>query len=223
MSGRLIAIGDIHGCRIALEKLIEVISPKKDDILVLLGDYVDRGPDSKGVIDALIELRKQTQVVGLLGNHEEMMLEVVREGLAPHAWLKHGGVETLDSYGFDGNLKFLPQSHIDFFDSLGDYFEYEDYFFSHAAYDPDTPFEHQPAELLRWYTLNDGFPAPHVSGKTVIVGHTAMRDGEIADLGHLLCIDTFCYGGGWLTAIDMYSRQTWQTSQEGHVRPTVAR
>ncbi|TWU37080.1 metallophosphoesterase family protein [Novipirellula artificiosorum] len=218
MSERLIAIGDIHGCRVALDRLIDELNPTSRDIIVALGDYVDRGPDSRGVIDSLIELRNRTQVVGLLGNHEEMMLEVVRGGEPPHGWLKHGGVETLDSYGFDGGLDFLPDAHIDFFDSLGDYFEFEDFFFTHAAYDPDTPLEHQPTEMLRWYSLNDGFPAPHLSGKTGIVGHTAMRDGEILDVGHLVCIDTYCYGGGWLTAIDLYSRRVWQVAQDGRVR-----
>ncbi|TWU43422.1 Serine/threonine-protein phosphatase 1 [Novipirellula aureliae] len=218
MSGRLIAIGDIHGCRVALEKLIEMIAPTAEDILVTLGDYVDRGPDSRGVVDVLIELRKQTQFVGLLGNHEEMMLEVVRDRMPPHSWLKYGGVETLESYGFDGNLNFLPASHSEFYDSLGDYFEYEDYFFTHAAYDPDIPLTHQPPQLLRWHSLNDGVPAPHMSGKTAVVGHTAMHDGEILNLNHLLCIDTYCYGGKWLSAIDMYSRRVWQVTAEGQVR-----
>ncbi|WP_372722003.1 metallophosphoesterase family protein [Novipirellula sp.] len=222
MSERLIAIGDIHGCKVALERLLAEVAPTSKDIVVTLGDYVDRGPDSRGVIDTLIELRRSTQLIGLVGNHEEMMLEVIRDGQSPHGWLKYGGVETLDSYGFDGGLDFLPQSHEDFFDSLGDYFEYEDYFFTHAAYDPDTPLEHQPPEMLRWYTLNDGFPAAHISGKTAVVGHTAMRDGEILDIGHLLDIDTFCYGGGWLTAIDLYSRQVWQVAQDGRVRSTQA-
>ncbi|WP_231612273.1 metallophosphoesterase family protein [Novipirellula galeiformis] len=218
MSERLIAIGDIHGCKVALERLLKEIAPTSNDVVVTLGDYIDRGPDSRGVIDTLIKLRQQTQLIGLVGNHEEMMLDVVRGEHPPHAWLKHGGVETLDSYGFDGSLDFLPQSHQEFFDSLGDYFEYGDYFFTHAAYDPDTPLEHQPTEMLRWYTLNDGYPAPHLSGKTAVVGHTAMRDGEILDLGYLLDIDTFCYGGGWLTAIDLYSRQLWQVSQDGLLR-----
>lgn len=215
MTKRLIAIGDIHGCHIALERLLELVAPTPKDIVVTLGDYVDRGPNSRQVIEILVNLRQKTQLVGLIGNHEEMMLEVIRDGVAPQGWLKYGGVETLDSYGFDGGLDFLPQSHEDFFDSLGDYFEYGDYFFTHAAYDPDTPLEHQPTEMLRWYNLSDGYPAPHVSGKTAVVGHTAMKDGEILDIGHLLDIDTFCYGGGWLTAIDLYSRQIWQVAQDG--------
>ena len=215
---RLIAIGDIHGCRIALDTLLDAVKPTPEDIVVTLGDYVDRGPDSRAVVDRLIELGQKTRMVGLLGNHEEMMLDVVRKGEPHHDWLRYGGVETLDSYGFDGDLGFLPPEHETFFDSLGDYFTFGDYFFTHAAYDPDVELEHQNPEMLRWYSLNDGLPARHLSGKTAVVGHTAARDGEIMDVGHLLCIDTYCYGGGWLTAIDLNSRQVWQASEEGILR-----
>ncbi len=218
MSGRLIAIGDIHGCRVALDTLLDLIAPTSDDIIVTLGDYVDRGPDSRGVIDTLIDLKKQTGLVTLLGNHEEMMLEVLFNGASHHEWLKHGGVDTLDSYGFDGDLNILSVEHEQFFDSLGDYFETEDFFFTHAAYDPDTALEHQPSDMLRWYPLTSGVPARHINNKIAIVGHTANRDGEIFDVGHLICLDTYCYGGGWLTAMDVHSRQIWQVSNEGVVR-----
>jgi serine/threonine protein phosphatase 1 len=147
-----------------------------------------------------------------------MMLEVIRNGNPHHGWLRYGGVETLDSYGFSGELDFLPPEHELFFDSLGDYFELEDYLFMHAAYDPQLPMEQQPIELLRWHSLRQGVPGPHFSGKTAIVGHTANRQGEIMDVGHLLCIDTCCYGGGWLTAVELHSRTFWQASQEGELR-----
>lgn len=215
---RLIAIGDIHGCRVALDALLDAIQPTPDDIVVTLGDYIDRGPDSRGVIERLIELGKQTRWIGLLGNHEQMMLEVIREGVPHHSWIRYGAVQTLDSYNFDGNLKFLPPEHEAFFDQLGDYFVHGDYFFTHAAYDPETPLEHQSPDMLRWYSLLEGLPAPHASGKTAVVGHTASRDGEILDVGHLICIDTFCYGGGWLTGIELNSRTIWQASEEGKLR-----
>lgn len=218
MDGRLIAIGDIHGCRVALEALLNVISPGPDDIVVTLGDYVDRGPDSRGVVDTLIKLKQTTQLVALMGNHEEMMLNVIRHGEPHHHWLRYGAVETLESYQFEGDLDFLPPDHVEFFDSLGDYFEHGDYFFTHAAYDPYVILENQTAELLRWYHLTEGVPGPHENGKIAIVGHTANRDGEILDLGHLICLDTYCYGGGWLTAMDLTSRQIWQASDLGVLR-----
>ncbi len=218
MSNRLIAIGDIHGCNVALQTLLEAIQPGPSDIIVTLGDYVDRGPNSRAVIDTLIELRKRTQLVGILGNHEEMMLAVVRGEETHHGWLRHGGVETLESYDFDGQLDFLPPAHAEFLESLGDYFIHDEFFFTHAAYDPDVPLENQPVDLLRWYSLTEGVPAPHQNGKTAIVGHTANREGEILDLGHVICLDTYCYGGGWLTAMDLRNRTIWQASEDGEMR-----
>ncbi len=218
MADRLIAIGDIHGCRVALDCLLDAIQPDSDDIVVTLGDYVDRGPDSRGVVDRLIELQSKTRLIGILGNHEEMMMNVVRGYTEHHDWVRHGGVETLESYGFDGDLDFLPEEHHEFFDSLDNYFEYGDYFFTHAAYDPDLPLIEQTREMLRWYSLTQGIPVAHQSGKIAIVGHSANREGEILDVGHLLCIDTYCYGGGWLTAVDLVNRTMWQASPEGKLR-----
>ncbi len=218
MSNRLIAIGDIHGCHVALQTLIDAIQPGPSDIVVTLGDYVDRGPDSRAVIDTLIELGKRTQLVGLLGNHEEMMLAVVRGEESHHGWLRHGGVETLESYQFDGQLDFLPPDHLEFLDALGDYFIHDEFFFTHAAYDPTLPLENQTVEMLRWYSLVEGVPGPHRNGKTAIVGHTANREGEIMDLGYLICLDTYCYGGGWLTAMDVRNRTIWQASENGELR-----
>lgn len=218
MTQRLIAIGDIHGCRTALETLLEAINPTAGDTVVTLGDYIDRGPDSSGVIDTLIELGGRTQLVGVMGNHEEMMLEVLLNGASHHAWLRYGGVETLDSYRFDGDLDFLPPEHQQFLASLGDFYCADEYFFTHAAYDPEVALEQQEIEMLRWYSLTNGIPARHQSGLTAVVGHTANRDGEILDSGHLICLDTFCYGGGWLTAMDMHSRQIWQANQKGELR-----
>ena len=218
MTERLIAIGDIHGCLLALESLIEAIQPTRQDLLVTLGDYVDRGPNSRGVVDFLIDLSTRTRLVKILGNHEEMMLNVLRNGESHHNWLRYGGIQTLDSYQFDGDLDFLPQSHVQFFDELGDYFEYDEFLFTHAAYDPSQPLGETDPQMLRWYHLTEGIPSAHQSGKTVVVGHTAQREGEVLDLGHLLCIDTFCYGGGWLTAIDLHTRELWQTSKDGELR-----
>lgn len=213
MPGRTIAIGDIHGCRSALESLLEAVSPRPDDTIVTLGDYVDRGPDSKGVVDRLVELSSRCRLVALKGNHETMMLSVVREGESHEEWLRHGGIETLDSYGFAGNLDFFPDSHVAFFDALVDAFETETHLFTHAAYDPDLPLSEQSEYMLRWHSLRESVPPPHFSGKIAVVGHTANRSGEIFNAGHLLCIDTYCYGGGWLTAVDVESGEVWQARE----------
>ncbi len=114
VTNRLIAIGDIHGCSTALRALITAIAPEPNDTIVTLGDYVDRGPDVRGVVDQLLELQKRCKLIPILGNHEEMMLRVI-EGKETHQdWLRFGGVETLESYGFDGDLNFLPPDHMQF-------------------------------------------------------------------------------------------------------------
>lgn len=99
MNGRIIAIGDIHGHATALAALVELVRPRHNDVLVTLGDYVDRGPDTMGVLDQLIELQHRCQFIPLMGNHEEMMLGA-REGRSDFAfWMKFGGDAALDSYG----------------------------------------------------------------------------------------------------------------------------
>lgn len=218
MSKRQIAIGDIHGCALALELLLEAIEPSGDDTIIALGDYVDRGPDSKGVVDRLIELRASCEVIALQGNHEEMMLDVV-SGKKPHfQWLQYGGVQTLDSYGFIGDLDIIPDEHRTFFDSMVDFYESDDHLFFHANYDAEKPAGEQEVYDLRWRKLTESAPPPHFTGKRAIVGHTHDPTGEILDLGHIVCLDTYCYGGGWLTAFDTQSGKVWQASMDGRQR-----
>lgn len=218
MPGRTVAIGDIHGCAEALDALLKAIAPTADDTIVALGDYVDRGPNSKGVIDRLIELRNSCTVVALHGNHEEMMLDVIKDGQPPFRWLQYGGVETLDSYMFAGDMSVIPQSHRDFFDSMVDFYETDHHFFVHANYDPQVPLAELTVPLLRWMKLTDSTPDAHSNGKKAVVGHTHDRGGEIFDIGHLVCIDTHCYGGGWLTALDVDSGELWQSDAAGQMR-----
>lgn len=218
MSSRLIAIGDIHGCARALETLLEAIGPTQDDLFVPLGDYVDRGPNSKGVIDCLLELEKTCRVEPILGNHEEMMQMVLSGRTGPTDWLRYGGVATLDSYGFAGDPSAIPESHRDFLNRCRDYFETERYFFLHANYEHDVPLAELDPQTLRWQSLVVSMPGPHVSGKVAVVGHTPDKYGEIMDVGYLKCIDTYCYGGQWLTALDLHSGRTWQANDKGILR-----
>ena len=76
----------------------------------------------------------------------------------------------------------------------------------------------QPSEVLRWESLRDVIPGPHVSGKRAIVGHSSQKSGEVLNLGHLVCIDTYCYGGGWLTALDVHTDELWQVNRRGDLR-----
>lgn len=218
MTDRLIAIGDIHGCSAALEVLLDAIQPQPSDTIVTLGDYVDRGSDSKGVIERLIALSSQCRLVPLMGNHEEMMLQVVRDDEPPYQWMQCGGMDTLDSYGFAGDMSVIPESHFKFFEALLDYHEEADCFFVHANYDPLLELRDQPEDLLRWVKLSSFVPPPHRNGKRAICGHTHDRGGEIFDVGHLTCLDTYCYGGGWLTAMEVRTGELWQSNRRGTLR-----
>ncbi len=191
MRARTIAIGDIHGCSTALDTLLNAIKPRSEDMIVTLGDYIDRGPGSKGVFDRLIELGSLCRLVPLLGNHDQMLLDV-RSGKYPIYWMfDMGGVVTLDSYGPARDLSLIPDEHFQFLEGCRDYLETETHIFVHASYYADLPMEEQPVGMLRWESLRDGIPDPHLSAKTVIVGHSSQKGGEILDLGYLKCIDTY--------------------------------
>src|SRR5215211_1505199 len=218
MAPRSIAIGDIHGCSRALAALVDAIAPTPEDLLVVLGDYIDRGPDSRGVIDLLIDLGRRCRLASLLGNHEELLLEV-RAGRLPIHWTTCiGGDATLKSYGAGRDPGRIPAEHIQFIAESLDYVETATHIFLHANYDPDLPMAEQPFSTMRSRSLRETIPAPHRSGKTVVVGHTAQHDGEVLDLGHIKCIDTCCYGGGWLTALDVGTLEVWQANVAGKLR-----
>jgi serine/threonine protein phosphatase 1 len=219
MSHRVIAIGDIHGCAAALRKLIEVIDPQQDDVLIPLGDCVDRGPDSRDVIVDLLSLRERCRLVPLMGNHEEMLLNFLDGRPQPDNWLLCGGKETLDSYTRQDKQATIPREHIDFIRSWVDYAETNSHFFVHGSYHPDQRLPDQRWQMWRWQSLRQTIPGPHVSGKTAVVGHTSLKDGEVLDMGHLVCIDTYCWGGGWLTALDTTTGTMWQVDLEGRLRP----
>src|SRR4051794_740525 len=215
---RTIAIGDVHGCSAALAVILAAIDPRPDDTVVTLGDYVNRGPDSRGVIETLLRLRSICRLVPLLGNHEEVLLEA-RRGIEPEYFLAMGGIPTLASYGPGAHVGDIPEDHIAFLESCPTYFETDIHIFTHANYDPVLPMAEQSRETLLWESLRHTIPGPHHSGKTVITGHTSQKDGAILDLGYLKCIDTYCYGGGWLTALDVSSGQIWQANRLGQLRP----
>lgn len=234
----LIAIGDIHGCVTALRTLERLVPLGRGETLVTLGDYVDRGPQSREVLDWLIGYRSRGgQLVSLLGNHELMMLRARRGVLARNRWLANGGLETLRSYASAGappdsqiqedqgqisrslrafSLEEIPEAHWSFLASCAPYHETDSHLFVHANLDPDQPMAEQTEENLFWQRL--GNPKPHVSGKHMICGHTPQSDGEPRALPHATCIDTMAYAGGWLTALDVETGQCWQANEQGEAR-----
>ena len=216
--GRTIAIGDIHGCATALETLLDALDLASSDTLVMLGDAIDRGPDSRAVIEQLLEVGKRCQFVPILGNHEQMLLDALANRVPMQDWLMHGGAETLDSYGKDAALSAVPEVHQEFIRSWGDYHETESHFFAHGNYLSECALASQPWEVMRWRSLKFSVPAMHESGKIAILGHTANKQGKVIDQGYFICIDTYCHGGKWLTALDPATGKIWQTNKEGQLR-----
>lgn len=219
---RLLAIGDIHGCLNQFDRLWSRVQPGADDTIVLLGDYVDRGPDSRGVIDRILELKRSgLNLVCLRGNHENMMLMARESSRDMKLWKAVGGKQALDSYasapGRTGRLTDVPDEHWSFLEQgLEDYFETERHIFVHAAVHRDLPMSDQPEYLLFWESLADEMV--HCSGRTVICGHTSQTSGEIKVIPGAVCIDTFAYGGGWLTCLDAASGNYWQVNHLGDSR-----
>ena len=217
MANRTIAIGDIHGCADALQSLLSVIQPESSDTLITLGDYVDRGPNSAGVISMMTDLITSCTLVPLLGNHEIMMTNGLKSRREFEFWMFNGGKATLQSYG--GDMNNMPMHHRTFINFCKPWHETDTHIFLHAAYDPLLPLDRQPDELLFWQHVDERFtPQPHYSGKTVICGHTPQLDGEVGDLGHIKLIDTFCYGDKWLTAYDIDTGEYIQARTDGKLR-----
>lgn len=212
---RTLAIGDIHGCRTALDHLLNVVNPLPGDTLITLGDYVDRGPDSKGVLDRLLELHAGEQLVPLRGNHELMMLAAnERAQDMVGFWLECGGIETLASYGPEAALEDIPELHWNFLKHrCVDWHETERHIFVHANLHPDWPLHEQASRDLHWEPLVANLHQPHISGKTMICGHTQQRSGKPLVLDRAICIDTWAYGNGWLTCLDVESGDWWQANE----------
>lgn len=215
---RTLAIGDIHGTSAALDALLAAVRPKASDRLVFLGDYIDRGPDSAGVLRRLLDIRVTVpNSVFLRGNHELMLMQARRDRNERKNWLSVGGVQCLQSYGNPGRFEDIPAEHWFFLDrECVDYFESDTHLFVHANLDGGLPLDEQTESMLFWEFLTR--PVRHFSGKTVICGHTSQKSGEILDLGDTICIDTFAHGTGWLTCLDVRTGEYWQANQRGDMR-----
>jgi serine/threonine protein phosphatase 1 len=217
---RILAIGDIHGCSQALASLLDMVRPQPDDLLITLGDYVDRGPDSYSVIEQLLALHDTGRLIALRGNHEQMMLDARLSPDSFDIWLACGGKQALASYspaGDRGRIEDVPDEHWHFLEDVcRDWYETDTHLFAHGSLDADLPMEEQPNYILHWATVHG--TAPHCSGKVLVCGHTEQRNGWPLDLGHVVCIDTCAYGGGWLTCLDVTTGRIWQASQGGRRR-----
>ncbi len=204
----IFVVGDIHG---HYEKLVSLLSAlpwrRDEDMLVFLGDYIDRGKRSKDVVQYLIDLRDGGgKIVFLLGNHEKLLLDYYASG-SDHdlkLWRSFGGWETIESYtngvGVWGRPSFLPRSHLDFFRTLLPYYETENYIFVHAGLRDGVPLSQQKVDDLLW--IRRSFTeSNHSFGKTVVFGHTPMRSPYVSS--EKIGIDTGAGYGNVLTAVEL--------------------
>lgn len=209
----LIAIGDIHGCRQSLDGLLDQLNPSSDDHLLFVGDYIDRGPDSKGVIERLLDLREEVPCTFLRGNHEAMMIDYLDSG-SFGLWRMNGGVSTLQSYLRNGNSEIeIPAAHAEFVRETKLYHETEDFLFVHAGLRPERTIEDNledpDEEVLLWERSH--LEASKVAWeKTVVCGHTPQP--HPINREKLILIDTGCVyhtkpGMGRLTAVHLPERR----------------
>ncbi|MEJ2373895.1 MAG: metallophosphoesterase family protein [Pseudolabrys sp.] len=214
---RIYAIGDIHGRLDLLERAIAAIARDVAEhgpaaLTVTVGDYIDRGPASRGVIDLLAQDPFAAPLVALKGNHEDMLEAFLADpAVGPH-WLDNGGLATLRSYGVDlrgqGRADFaaardalraaLPPAHRDFLRGLRTWFSAGDYFFCHAGVRPGVALDCQREEDLIWIR-GEFLASTEDFGKTVVHGHTPVPEPEVRP--NRIGIDTGAYASGRLTCV----------------------
>ena len=196
-------IGDIHGCNDILLQLLNKIGAMPPDArIVFLGDYIDRGPQSKEVIDTVLDLRRQyPHTITLMGNHERMLIDYMT-GINQKAYLRFGGLQTLESYGIapDEDIKEkIPAEHLRFFNELLLYWEDDKQIFVHAGIEPEVPMALQSEEWLLWSRNNTDATPLTPLGKTIIYGHSAFKKPQISP--EKIGIDTGAIYGGSLTCL----------------------
>lgn len=232
---RAYAIGDVHGRLDLLRNLLHKIEedsadrPSARTFVVFLGDLIDRGPDSAGVLEFLRRYRPDTiEPVFLAGNHEEVMLRVIngeRGGLLDR-WLRYGGAQTLTSYGLDvASIRIMPERraleeiieavpahHDSFLQSFADTFRFGDYLLVHAGIRPGVPLNGQTQEDLHW--IREPFLSDRRNhGFVVVHGHTISDDVE--ERANRVGIDTGAYRSGLLSAFGIEDRSRWFIQEQG--------
>jgi serine/threonine protein phosphatase 1 len=238
---RAYAVGDIHGRLDLLDLLLARIHadmaarrPRRT-FIIFLGDLVDRGPDSAGVVERLRTYRPEgARTIFLAGNHEEVLLRMLsgEQGILP-SWLKFGGLECARSYGIDpAGLKRLdeeaalqllrakiPSAHREFLESFADTFRFGDYLFVHAGIRPGVAIEQQAPFDLRWIREPFLTDSKH-HGVMVVHGHTIVE--RVEERPNRIAIDTGAYHSGQLTALAVEDEQRWYLSSAEEAAPAIS-
>ena len=207
--------GDIHGCLSSFNALLEFLDPGKDDVVVTLGDYIDRGPASRGVVERLIQLQSEINLVALKGNHEFMMEDARKGPPASSFWRLNGGIETLESYRTRTLLE-VPESHWDFFQKLKPYHCIDNFLLTHATPTADKAPEDWDTEDLYWRRFRDLEERP--DGRILVCGHTPQSNRLPKFEKKHLCLDTGCVHGGYLTALTLETGDYLQANEEEDYR-----
>ena len=217
MLKRYFAIGDIHGCLDKLKQLLNLIDITDHDELIFLGDYIDRGPNSKGVIDFLLDLKGRFKKKFLRGNHEDMFLRAIKDPPAwgdLDLWVRNGGNKTMLSYPFDPmneeEIKphqIFPDSHIEFIKQTKMYYQTNKYIFVHAGANPLIPMKNHDTDYLLW-VRNEFIFDKTAWPKKVIFGHTPQEEPLITD--NKIGIDTGAVSNGKLTCVELPSEKIYQ-------------
>ena len=244
--GRLIyAIGDVHGRLDLLEDLlrriaddIAVSKSAQRPVLIFLGDYVDRGAFSKGVIDCVIKLKAlgDIEVRALKGNHEQSLLGFLTDPQVGPGWFQHGGAATLVSYGVaapqthnateiweqasEAFAKVLPAEHLKFYRELEISAEYGDYIFVHAGLRPGVPIEQQTEQDMLWIRA-EFLEERRPFGKVVVHGHSPEPEPFLSKVR--LGLDTGAYATGILTAARLFDGACTFIQATAHGDPLVAK
>jgi serine/threonine protein phosphatase 1 len=210
---RIYAIGDLHGCYPECERLCAFLQDSQkvtaEDQIIFIGDYIDRGAESKQVIDLMLMMKRELpKTIFLKGNHEDMLLSFLGyEGTNGFAYIHNGGAPTLKSYGIDEIVdgedvrKKLPPGHIEFFRTLDNYVVLKEYVFVHAGLHPLRDLDDQQYEDLFW--IRDEFIHNlHHFDKTVVFGHTPFME-LVFHLPYKIGIDTGLVYGNKLSCIEL--------------------
>lgn len=236
---RAYAIGDIHGRLDLLDELLSHIEadargrPPVDTYVVFLGDLIDRGPDSAGVVERLRTYSPLfAKPIFIIGNHEEVLLRVLDgEAQVFKDWLSFGGAECVRSYGLNPKelnrmeaadaiqrlREAVPRDHVEFLESFVDTFRFGSYLFVHAGIRPDVQLQDQSEFDLRW--IREPFLShKNDHGVVVVHGHTIVP--EIDERTNRICIDTGAYASGVLTALAIEGHDRWYLSARGESEPS---
>jgi serine/threonine protein phosphatase 1 len=203
------AIGDIHGCLDSLKQLVEKVNPNLEDKVIFLGDYIDRGPDSKGVVEFLLRFSTtHKNTIFIKGNHEWMIKKFyeTRSREDWELWEYNGARKTLESYG--NNIENIPIEHLKFFEKTKLYHVEGRYLFVHGGVKPGINLSDQKAEDILWIRDEFIYSEKPLNGYTVVFGHTPMHKPLIES--DKIGIDTGCVYGGSLTCLRLDDKKIFQ-------------